>query len=881
MDSIWFWINNKEVEAKSDQTILEAAEQSGIVIPRLCYHPVVKASGSCRLCAVEIEGYRGLPAACSTPVVEGMRVQTSTPKVEEFRREMLRLILQDHPRECLGCPRDGTCELQQLVASIGIDFPYSAVNGKRPPLKYGGAYFERDYGLCVRCGRCVRVCHEVRGAKAIVFREIEGRQEVSTPLDRPLEAVGCQFCGACVDVCPVGALRERLEPYQGTAREEMLKVCENLTDIVVNLYRKEMPRRWKSTLCPICSAGCQMVLELSEAEDIIQLKPHPTGPANGGQACVQGRFLLKSYLKRADRLRVPKILEEGGFREATWDEALDVVVSKFSNYGPGEVAVLSDARGSNEELYLLQKFARSVLKTDVVGCIAPPGHMECSEVLRYNLGMVGATSSLADLGEAGCIFAIGLNPAASHPIAGTRIRSAVLEGARLVVANPCEVAIARYADMHLKYYPGSELALVAGMVKILLDEQSIDSHFAGQYSYAIEDLKKNLKPYHLDYVSKATGVHAETLAEAACIIGEAASINVLYGLGLIQAPGAPEVMQGLITLARIKAGLGKPGGGMMPLYGNGNLQGAWDMGMVSHLLPGQVAKSGSSAPTNILEQLGSGRVKALYVAMENLESDSLEALRPHIEKLEFVVIHDVREPKFKADVILPMAATAEKSGTLTNAERMVQSFEPVLTPPGEARSVLPVLRELAKRIGADGFDYEDAQAVLNEIGQEAAVYGGVTPDRKFVQWPCPNRDHAGTPTLFVDYQAEWRGWKPGSPEFHEEGTDAEFPFALLSKESLMPFFEGPVLAPEVQGLSQSNGKIEMNPADLFGAGFSPGERIRVVTGAGECQGQVAINELLPAKFVAVPSKNIKSLLNVEYSSGGVLAARVESAEQKS
>ena len=190
MDSIRFWINNREVEAKSNQTILEAADQSGINIPRLCYHPVVKASGSCRLCAVEIEGYRGLPAACSTPVVEGMRVQTSTPKVEEFRREMLRLILQDHPRECLGCPRDGTCELQQLVASVGIDFPYSAANGDRPALKYAGSYFERDYGLCVRCGRCVRVCHEVRGAKAIVFREIEGRQEVSTPFDRPLEAVG-------------------------------------------------------------------------------------------------------------------------------------------------------------------------------------------------------------------------------------------------------------------------------------------------------------------------------------------------------------------------------------------------------------------------------------------------------------------------------------------------------------------------------------------------------------------------------------------------------------------------------------------------------------------------------------------------------------------
>jgi len=879
MDSIRFWINNKEIEASPDQTILAAAEQSGIVIPRLCYHPVVKASGSCRLCAVQIEGYRGLPAACSTPVSEGMRVQTSTPKVEELRREMLRIILQEHPRECLGCPRDGTCELQQLVATIGIDFPYPAPGGARPPLKFGGAYFERDYALCVRCGRCVRVCHEVRGAKAIVFREIEGRQEVSTPFDRRLEEVGCQFCGACVDVCPVGALRERLEPYQGEARSQMLQICENLTDIVINLYRKELPRRWKSTICPICSAGCRMMFELSESEEIIQAKPHPTAPANGGQACVQGRFLLKSYLQRPDRLKLPKIREEGGMREAGWDEALDFVASKLKGYGPGQVAVLSDARAANEELYLLQKFARSVLKSDLVGCITPAGHMQCSEVLRYNLGVVGATGSLEDLDKAGCIFAIGLNPAASHPIAGTRLRRAVLNGARLVAASPYKVAVARYADLHLSYYPGSEPALIAGIVKMLLDAKSIDSAFADKYSYAIGDLKRSLTPYHLDYVSKTTGVHAETLAEAACIIGEAATVSILYGLGLIQADEAPQALQGLVTLAHIKGSFGKPGCGIAPLYGNGNLQGAWDMGMAPHLLPGQVARSGSANTTEILEELGSGKIKALCLAMENLESASLEFLQPYLERLDFVVIHDVREPQVRADVVLPMAATAEKRGSLTNAERRVQSFEPVLTPPGEARSIQMVLQALAVRMGASGFFYENVEAVWSEIRRAVPDYGGISSGGKSTQWPCRDEGSDGTCTLFVDRRPDWRGWKPILPIIGEDRVNEEFPLALLSKESLQPFFAGPVLAPEVRSIVESDGKIEMNPADLFGMGLSPGDFIRVITASGECRGQLAVNELLPEKVVAAPLEAIQSSLNVADVNGKVLPARVEIAEE--
>lgn len=869
MNSIRFWINNREVSAKPGQTILEAAEQAGIIIPHLCYHPVVKASGSCRLCAVEIEGQRGLPASCSTLPTDGMRVQTATPKVEEFRREMLRLILQDHPRHCLGCPRDGTCELQALVAAIGIDFPYPAPSGKRPPAMPGGAYFERDYSLCVRCGRCVRVCHEVRGAKAIVFREIEGRQEVSTPFDRPLEAVGCQFCGACVDVCPVGALRERLGLYQGETRAQMLQVCEGLSDIVINLYRKEMPRKWQSAPCSLCGAGCRMLFEQSESGDIIQVRPDPDGPANGGQACVQGRFLLKGHLQDPDRLQRPHIRENGGWQETTWDQALTMAASRLRAFAPGEVAVISDARASNEELYLLQKFARSVLKTDVVGCVTPPGHLHCSEVLRRHLGLA-AGSSLDALSQTDCIFAVGLNPAASHPIAGAKIRSATLQGAKLLVASPYKTSIARYADFHLHCHPGSELALVGGIARHLLAQKQIDPIFAARYSHTLKDLRQNLEPYDMAYVAAATGIHAEVLAEAACMVGETACLSILYGLGFIQTDQATEALQGLITLLHLKGGLTKPGCGISPVYGNGNLQGAWDMGMAPHLLPGQVAAGGVASPLNILDMLSSGKVKAAYVVMEDLAGDAFEALQPHLEKLDFVVVHDVRKPRIKADVILPMAAIAEKSGTLTNVERTVQPFAPVLVAPGEARSALPVLQELAGLMGADGFGQQGVEAVMNEIAQHVPFYKGAGLNRGPVQW------------TFTDQQAEWRGWKLSAPRTLPEKLTPEYPLAILTRESLLPYFDGPLLAPESRAAhAAAEDEIEMNPADLFALGFNPGEWVRLVTAKGECEGRLAINELLPKKMVSAPAAGLDWLTTPADSSGTVFPARVEKIEQRS
>ena len=365
MGKVKLWIDGQEVEVPEGTTVLKAAEEAGVHIPTLCYHPLLRPSGNCRMCAVEIEGYRGLPASCSTPVAEGMVVRTNTDRVRDFRQETLRAILRDHPRECIACPKNQSCELQELIAYVGIEVPYEAPSEKRFEVKDGGPFFRRDYNLCVRCGRCVRICNEVRGAGAIVFKEVEGRQEVGTPLDRPLEEVGCQFCAACVDVCPTGALMDKIPKWRAEAREKEDNFCPEISDIVLSLYDRYRERESKSSICPYCGVGCRLVFEVQDGE-IIRTVPDPNGPANKGLDCVKGRFGISEFVHSPDRLKTPLIRKNGSLEETSWDEALEAVAKQLSKYKPDEVAVISSAKCTNEENYVIQKFARAVLKTNSV-----------------------------------------------------------------------------------------------------------------------------------------------------------------------------------------------------------------------------------------------------------------------------------------------------------------------------------------------------------------------------------------------------------------------------------------------------------------------------------------------------------------------------------
>lgn len=864
MSDINIWINDEQVKARTGQTILQAADAAGIYIPRLCFHPALEPSGSCRLCAVEIEGQRGLPAACTTPVTEGLRVQTQSSKVIDFRREMLQLILRDHPRHCLGCPRNGTCELQELVAAVGIDFPYAAPNVTRPEPLPGGPYFERDYSLCVRCGRCVRVCHEVRGARTIVFRESkDGRQSVGTPFGRSLEESGCQFCGACVDVCPVGALRENLLDLHGEIRSAMDAVCSALTAIVTDLYKKELETQWSTAICPVCSAGCRLMLEKTADECVVRVKPNTDGPSNNGQACVQGRFLLKRYISRPERIRQPAVLTADGWKPRSWDEALNHIADTLKGYAPDQIAVLTDGRLTNEELYVLNRLARDSLKTPHVGLVGSPGLTAFEKAVRHQLGTMAATNSLKDLAQAPAIFAMGCNPAASHPIAGTAIRQAVLKGAKLVVANPYDVAIARYAHVHLRYVPGSETALVLGLLRILLDEKGADKNAGPDLLAALKELTA---PYDVETVSHLTGIHDEELVEAGCMLAARDTVAIIAGLGVLESPEVGDLTQALLSLGFAKGSFGKPGGGLWPLFGSSNAQGARDLGW----------------DTAVMEALASGQVKAVFVAAESYDEECWRALGAYRDAFEFVVVQDVVPPpeSCQPHVLLPLSPLWEKEGSLTNAERRVQWTEKALAPFTGSYTVIQTAASLSRFLGGEAIGDEEPGVILKTLAAQLGFYAGIDRSRaryEAVQVPCPSADHGGTPILFAESPPHFKPWKPSRPPRAPEPAEVrqEFPLQLTTKEALYPSYFGPLLAPEARAVMACDAAIEMNPVDAYRVGCTTGDTVAVVFDGGEVTGQLALNIHLPLKLVAVSAEHLQSVLDARRLSGTSLAAKVE------
>ena len=915
-EEITITIDGVKVKARPGQMVLEAAIAAGIYVPYLCYHPGMKPYAACRMCVVEVEGGRGYPASCTLPVQEGMVVASDNNQVYQLRRSIMEMLISEHPHGCLTChrvelcgpedvclrhvsvndrcvtcPKNERCELKDTTRYLNMELESPLSYQYRDlPVDTADPFYDRDYNLCIVCGRCVRVCEEVRGDNAITFTDRAGRALVGTSHGTSLLESGCEFCGACLDVCPVGALVESDNKWEKASRVER-------------------------TICPHCPVGCQVNLEVNSFNKIIRAVPELSSPANRGQACFKGKFGM-GFVNGKKRLRRPLIRRDGVLQETSWDEALDYIAGMLPSYKGSRFAILTAPDSTNEEHYLAQKFARTVMVTNNVGQTSNT-RPELVTGLMEALGYGAATNPTWELEDARCILAFNANVTEEHNVLGVPIKRAVKGGAKLVVIDPREVELTRYAHLWLRPRPGTELLLLGGMLKTILDEGLDDGEWVDEQCLEIDgapgaDLRRAVESVDLGGVARETGVPQEQIMEAARVYAGSGASAIVYALDNVPRQLRGDCVLSLADMALLTHNLGRPSTGLYPLRQGANEQGAWDMGCVPHLLPGYRRVDdadgrrhledvwGEMVPIEpgldlrgIFDSVRGGEVKAMFIVGDslNLAEDGLaewSALSPDagplslLDSLDLLVVQDhfLGPVARKANVVLPRCTFAEKEGTFTNIERRVQYLRPVISlSNSEAQPEWWTISQIGRRMAPEGFDFASPEAIMDEAAGLVPLYGGIShrrlqaegvlvarpdpsqplpiqllySDKEYagLQWPCPDADHPGASILYVDGFPEDRP-RLLAPDFRavEARQDAEYPFLLVP---------GRVLLQSQRELEIVNGRansiqreevVEISSADAESLGIQEGDPVEVRTSSGLLQGRSTIREDLQSGIVS-------------------------------
>ena len=904
-DEISISFDGVEVKTSPGKMVLEAAIEAGVYIPYLCYHPGMKPFAACRMCVVGVEGGRGFPASCTLPVQDGMKIRNEVDDVQQLRRSVMEMLVAEHPSGCLTChrvdicgptsvclrnvsvndrcvtcPKNERCELKDTVRYLGIDLESPLEYKYRNiPLELGDPFYDRDYNLCIVCGRCVRACEELRGDDAIGFTERGGIALVGTSFGTSLLESGCEFCGACIDVCPVGALVERDHKW-------------------------EKPVRTERTICPHCPVGCQLNLEVNASDQFIRAVPELNSPANRGQACFKGKFGLE-FVNRDSRLRSPLIRRDGQLQESTWGEALDYIASKLPEYKGDDFAVLTSPNSTNEEHYLAQKFARVVMQTNNIDQTSNT-QPELVIGLERSLGYAAATNSTWDLESSGCILVFNSNVTEEHNVVGVPIKKAAKKNTDLVVIDPREVELTRYAKIWLRPSPGTELLVLGGILRSLIDQGFEQTQWLEDNCESPATLLYALHTVDIEEVSRVTHVSQEDIREAARLYGQADASAIVYALDNVPAELQRDCVRALVDMALVTGNLGKVGAGLYPMRQGANEQGAWDMGCLPDRLPGYRHVSddtdrqaledawGCGLPSNpglgaaaALQAAKEGQVRAMLLLGDsaNLENGKLGDGLLALEGLDFLVVLDtfLSPAAERATVVLPRATFAEKDGTFTNLERRIQRLRRVL-PVNEAERQPEswVFCQLARRMNAGGLGYVSPTEVMNEIAEVVPIYSGVSYERldgegrlvfrttlespqptqvlytsreyRGIQWPWVEQGSGGTPTLFIEGFASEKA-EVETPQFRA----AEPPSDITYPDWHVP---GRVLLQHDREIEVVKGKrnrivgevwMELNPTDAAAQEIEEGDEVELITAGHRLTGRARIADSVPPGVIATTS----------------------------
>ncbi len=773
METIALTIDGKKIICPAETSILEAAEQNGIKIPKLCYHPDLKPFGACRMCLVEDEKTGRLMASCVTPVVPDMVIQTATERIIRHRRNIARLMIAEHPESCIVCSKGNRCQLRWVAAQLGVGETdlYHMPNYK--PFEEANPFIIRDLSKCILCGKCIRADHELVVVGAIDYNQRGFGSRPATAHELGLEQSNCTFCGTCVSMCPTGALSAKNSRYVGT------------------------PEREAVSICGFCSVGCRLAMGAT-GEHIIDVNPAQLPESvNGATLCVRGHF-AHDFLNSPQRLISPLGRKEGELVPMAWDDALGLITKKLieikNENGPQSIAFLGSSKCTNEENYLFQKIARAMIGTNNIDNGGYIFGQSLMKVLDQKTDGGYRLNRLADLEKAEAILVLGADPNHSVPVVSYYLKKAAQKGIPLIVVDPRKTELAAFASVWLAVKPQSDLELINGLAALLHEDKTYDSSFVDQYTEGFSLFRYGLSSLDMDRISRLTNLETAAINKTAKLI-KRKKIAIVVGHGIIQQKYALHTLGAILNLALMTGSLGSPGAGIFVLARENNQLGATDMGAAPDLLPGRQPIDDDTARKNwektwktsispdpglnmarVIAAAEKGSLKALYIMGENPLRALPESgrVKKALENLELLVVQDIlnSETAQIADVVLPGAPLSEKQGSVTNLEGRIQSFLPVVTPPGKARPDWEILDLLAAGLSKSE-PYGSLEKIRAEIRKLVPMYASLNGQNQ--DWIKPISGKA----LFKDPGAE------GLISFYpvvsteDEPADNDFPFTAI------------------------------------------------------------------------------------------------------
>lgn len=773
METIALTIDGKKIICPAETSILEAAEQNGIKIPKLCYHPDLKPFGACRMCLVEDEKTGRLMASCVTPVVPDMVIQTATERIIRHRRNIARLMIAEHPESCIVCSKGNRCQLRWVAAQLGVGETdlYHMPNYK--PFEEANPFIIRDLSKCILCGKCIRADHELVVVGAIDYNQRGFGSRPATAHELGLEQSNCTFCGTCVSMCPTGALSAKNSRYVGT------------------------PEREAVSICGFCSVGCRLAMGAT-GEHIIDVNPAQLPESvNGATLCVRGHF-AHDFLNSPQRLISPLGRKEGELVPMAWDDALGLITKRLieikNENGPQSIAFLGSSKCTNEENYLFQKIARAMIGTNNIDNGGYIFGQSLMKVLDQKTDGGYRLNRLADLEKAEAILVLGADPNHSVPVVSYYLKKAAQKGIPLIVVDPRKTELAAFASVWLAVKPQSDLELINGLAALLHEDKTYDSSFVDQYTEGFSLFRYGLSSLDMDRISRLTNLETAAINKTAKLI-KRKKIAIVVGHGIIQQKYALHTLGAILNLALMTGSLGSPGAGIFVLARENNQLGATDMGAAPDLLPGRQPIDDDTARKNwektwktsispdpglnmarVIAAAEKGNLKALYIMGENPLRALPESgrVKKALENLELLVVQDIlnSETAQIADVVLPGAPLSEKQGSVTNLEGRIQSFLPVVTPPGKARPDWQILDLLAAGLSKSE-PYGSLEKIRAEIRKLVPMYASLNGQNQ--DWIKPISGKA----LFKDPGAE------GLISFYpvvsteDEPADNDFPFTAI------------------------------------------------------------------------------------------------------